>query len=117
MKTIIQRIALVAALMLAQPAIAQIVTVVDAVETSPSSMILPGTTSGMLTFNACTGGCEDDFRRVRLTAETVFTVDGKPVKFSDFRREFANTRQNSDSYALVSYATNTNTVTRIDIIG
>ena len=116
MKTTIRKLVLVTALLLVQPAIGQIVTMVNAVETSPSSMILPGATSGMLRFNACTGGCEDDFRRARLTAETVFTVDGKAVKFSDFRREFASARQDRNSYALVSYATDTNTVTRIDII-
>jgi hypothetical protein len=115
MKTTFHTAALATMLLLVQPAVAEIVTLVNAVETSPSSIILPSVANGMMTFNTCAGECEDDFRRARITAETRFTVDGKAVKFEDFRREFADIKLSKTSYALVSYATDTNTVTRIDI--
>lgn len=101
--------------MVAQPASAQIATAVAAVEASPANIILPGDTDGMITFRPCDGDCDEDYVRVRLSAGTKFTVNGKAVKFADFRREFATIKRNPESYALVTYETKTNTVTSIEI--
>lgn len=110
------RISLLAALLLlAQPSIAQIVTKVNAVETAPANIILPANTSGMMTFRPCDGECDDDYKRVSLSSATTFTVNGKAVKFEDFRKEFAIIKRRPSSYALVSYDVATNTVTSIQL--
>lgn len=110
------RLLLVAAiLMIGQPVLAQIVTKIDAIETTPANIILPATTDGMMTFRPCDGDCDVDYKRVRLTALTKFTVNGKAVKYEDFRRDFANIKRRPTSYALVSYETETNTATSIQL--
>ena len=111
----VRALLIAALLMVAQPASAQIVTAVAAVEASPANIILPGGTDGMMTFRPCDGDCEEDYVRVRLSAGTKFTVNGKAVRFADFRREFATIKRNPESYALVTYETKTNTVTSIEI--
>ena len=111
----VRKIIAVAILLFCQPALAQLVTVVDAVETSPANIILPANTNGMMTFRPCGGDCDKEYKRVRLTNGTKFTIEGKAVKFSDFRREFATIKRAEMSYALVSYDTETNTATSIDL--
>lgn len=112
-------IAAAAALMVTamQPAIAQIVTEVDAIELSPSNIIMPGSLNGMVTFRSCGDGCDEDYSRARLTAETRFYVDGRTVKFDDFRQDFANIKHRKNSYALLSVEIKTNTITSIRIQG
>lgn len=104
-------------LALCQPAVAdfEIVTLVNAVETSPSNIILPSSLNGMVSFRPCAGECDVEYSRARLTEGTTFAVDGKAVKFEDFRKAFAVIRGTDDSYALVSYDTKTKTVTSIDV--
>ena len=113
----VRAILIAARLLVAQPALSQIVTAVAAVEASPANIILPGGTDGMMTFRPCDGDCDEDYIRVRLTAGTKFTVNGKAVKFAEFRREFATIKRDRESYALVTYETQTNTVTSIEIAG
>ncbi len=100
-----------------QPAIAdfEIVTLVRAVELSPSNMILPASTNGMMTYRPCADECEEDYERARLTPETTFSISGKAVKFEDFQQEFAIVKNIEDSYALLSVDTKSKTVTSIDI--
>lgn len=88
---------------------------IDAVELTPDNIILPATASGTMTFQPCQGECDEDHIRARLTANTRFVVDGRAVKFDEFRRDHAALRRSKDSYALVSYETETNTVTKIEI--
>jgi len=102
-------------LMFSHLAFAQIVTVINAVETAPANIILPGDTEGMMTFRPCDGDCDEDYIRVRLSANTKFSVNGKNKKFADFRRDLATIKRDARSYALVSYETETNTVTSIQI--
>lgn len=101
--------------MASHSAVAQIKTLIDAIETAPANIILPGNTSGMMTFRPCSDQCDKDYKRVSLTAETRFSVDGKAVKFDDFRRDFAIIKRAESSYALVSYDTETNTVISIQL--
>ena len=100
-----------------QPAMSQIVTKVAAHELSPANIILPGSVSGMVTFRACDDGCDEDYSRARLTADTRFYVDGRTVKFDDFRQDFAVIKQRRNSYALLSVDVETNTITSILIQG
>jgi hypothetical protein len=116
MKMTIRKLVLVLALLLVQPVIAQDRATINAVELSPSNIILPGTANGTMTFRPCDGDCEAEHIRARLTENTVFTIDGRKKKFDEFRREFAIIKRNSKSFALVIFATDTNTVSNIEII-
>ena len=93
----------------------QIVTLIDAVELSPSNMIMPASTNGLMTYRPCAGECDADYERALLTPNTVYSVKGKVVKFVDFQNEFAKARSSSDGYALLSVEVKTKTVTSIDI--
>lgn len=106
-----------AVLALGQPAIAEfeIVTLVDAVELSPSNIIMPGSTNGMMTYKPCANECDAQYERARVTAETRFSISGSAVKFSDFQVEFASLKNAKDSYALLSVDTKTKTVMSLDI--
>lgn len=107
----------IAVLMLAAwlPAIADIATVVEAVETTTSNIKLPVSNNGRLSFQACAGPCEKDFVSVRLTPDTAFFVSGLAVEFDEFRTAFLNIRTGSKTYALVSYDTQSGTVTSVRI--
>ena len=101
-------------LLLCQPAFA----LTRAVETLPGSIILPATVNGMVSFKAwCDDECNDQEhnKRARLTPNTKFRLDGIRVKYEEFRRGYAGMRVSEDSYALVSYDTETNTVLEIEI--
>ncbi len=111
----VRKLMIAAAVLLSTHATAQLVTLIEAVETSPANIILPATTQGMVTFRPCAEQCELPYKRVSLNAATRFTVDGKAVRFADFRREFAIIKRAETSYALVSYETETNTVTSIQL--
>ncbi len=92
-----------------------IVTQVLAVEMSPSNMILPATTNGMLTYKPCADECDAEYERARITADTRFSISGKAAKFVDFQAEFAAIKNAEKSYALLSVEKATRTVTSIDI--
>ncbi len=111
----IRKLLLVTLLGLAGTATAQGVIVIDAVEMSPGNIILPGTANGMMTFRPCAGACEEPYERVQVTPETQFTVNGKRVKYEDFRREFAVIKAHPKGYALVRYETKTRTLRNLDI--
>lgn len=107
------------ALLVTQSALADrvIVTEVDAVELSPSNIILPGSVNGMVTYRACAGECEAEYQRTRLTEATRFVVNGEAVRWDDFRVDFTTIRSDEDSYALLSVDLETNTITSIQIQG
>ena len=111
----VRKLMIAAAILISTHATAQLVTVIEAVETSPTNIILPATTEGMVTFRPCAGECERPYKRVSLSAATRFTVNGRAVRFEDFRREFAIIKRAETSYALVSYETETNTLTSIQL--
>ena len=103
------------ALSLCGSAIADIVTVVDFVETSTANVNVPTTTNGQLTFKPCADTCEAEFIAARLTPDTEFVVRGQRVTFIDFRRAFYALRRGNDDYALVSYDTEKRVVTSINL--
>lgn len=90
-------------------------TLVLAVEASPAHIILPASTNGMVTYRGCYGECDKEYERARLTAETTFTVDGKAVKFEDFRQVYQEIRNLENSYGLISVDLKLGTVTNIDL--
>lgn len=95
----------------------EIVTLVRATELSPSNMILPATTNGMMTYKPCVGECDEDYKRARLTDATRFSVAGKQMKYADFLRQYSVIKNGANSYALISVDTTTKTVTGINIRG
>lgn len=111
----IRKISIATLLLLCLPTFAQMILVEDAVETSPSNIIVPATINGWVTFKPCAGECEAEYKRARLTGETKFVVNGKAVKFDAFRRDHFALRHSDDSYALVNYEPETNAVIRIEI--
>lgn len=113
----IRKLIIAIVLVVSMPAAAQMVTLINAIETSPANIILPANTSGMMTFRPCAEECEKDYIRVQLSAGTTFSVNGKAVKFEEFRRNFAIIKRAAESYALVSYDTDTNTVISIQLAG
>ena len=101
-------------LSLALPAMAEITTIIDAVETSVSNINVPPGPNGRLSFRACSTDCENEqLIVVRLTPATIFTVRGQVMSFKDFRREFYNLRAGAEGYALVTYDTERDTATSV----
>jgi hypothetical protein len=98
------------ALLAFSAASADLVTIVDAVELTPSNVIMPGSINGTVTFRPCTGECKKEHRRARLTPTTEFYVDGKKVKFDVFQNAMSVLRGNDEAYALISVDLQNNTV-------
>ncbi len=109
----IRKILIAALLVLCHPAFAS----VDGIETPPDGIILPATVNGMVSFKIyCSDDeCKDNYKRARLTANTKFQLDGKAVKYEEFRRGYAAMQVGEKSYALVGYDTETNTVVKIEV--
>jgi hypothetical protein len=110
-----RRIVSILALALCVSATADIVTVIDAVETSAANVNVPTSLNGRLTFKPCAEACDEEFVSVRLTPETQFVVRGQQVNFADFRRAFYKVPRNRIYYALVSYDTENRTVTSVHL--
>jgi hypothetical protein len=110
-----RRIVSILALALCVSATADIVTIVDAVETSAANVNVPTSINGRLTFKPCAEACNAEFISVRLTPETQFVVRGQQVNFVDFRREFYKLPRYRIYYALVSYDTEKRTVTSVHL--
>ena len=106
-------------LLASQSAIAEktLVTLIDAVETSPSTIILPASVNGMVTYKTCPDDCDREFERARLTADTAFKVGGKRVKFEDFRIAFDRIKRDDDAFAGLRVNLKDNTVVEINIVG
>ena len=117
MHKLIMAMTLALTLVVSMPAMAQTQIVINAIETSPANIILPANTSGMMTFRPCAEECEKDYKRVQLSATTTFSVNGKAVKFDEFRRKFAIIKRAATSYALVTYEVKTNKLISIHLAG
>ncbi len=110
----LRQVILLAILSISMAATAEIVTLVDAVETSTANLSVPTASNGNLSFKPCADDCEE-ILKLRLTAETSFVLNGVSMEFIDFRREFYKLRRASKDYALVSYDTQRNTVTSVQV--
>lgn len=103
------------ALAICMSAAADVVTMVEAVETLTANINVPTSTNGRLMFKSCSDKCDDDFISARLTPETQFVFNGQRMLFVDFRQNFFNLNRGGDTYALVSYDTVGKTVTSISV--
>ena len=98
------------------PAMAEITTLVAAVELSAANLTVPPGPNGRLSFKVCEMDCDDEaVIHVRLTPQTRYVVHGETMEFIDFRREFYNLRRGNDAYTLVTYDTEKDTVTSVQI--
>ncbi len=111
----VRKILVVLALFASGTAAADIVTKVEAVETSTSNVSVPTAPNGRLMFKPCSGDCDEKFIIVRLTPETVYTVGSQRTDFLGFRRAFFNMRRGKDGYALVAFDVEKSTVTSVTI--
>jgi hypothetical protein len=111
----IRQYILIAMLAVSVPALAQLSTLVEAVEAAPSEINLPTSPNGNLTFKPCWQECDADYISVRLTAGTQYLFQGEVVGFADFRKHFFNKRHSSDGYALVTYDADKNTATSVAV--
>ena len=103
---------LIAVLCISASALAEIRTLVSAVETDPAYLHVPTTTNSRLSFKLC-ADCETMV--ARLTPMTTYSLNGDALDFADFRRKMNNRRKRSDGYALVLIDTKTNTVRSIEV--
>lgn len=106
---------LLAILCLGMSAAAEMTTIIEAVEASTSVIYVPTSADGNLRFKPCADRCDAEYVSVRLQASTKFKIQGKLVSFAEFRRGFYNLRRGKDGYALVSYDTEKNTATSVEI--
>ncbi len=104
---------LLLALSLSLPALADLVTVVRAVEVSTTNINVPTSPNGRLSFKPCSGDCKADYLSVRLTPATLYEVNGAATDFIGFRKAFFNLARDTDHYALVSYDAKSDTVTSV----
>ena len=111
----LRKIFLVLTLGFCMSALADITTLVEAVETTAANLRVPTSSNGFLSFRPCAEPCDEDFVRARLTPSTQYVVGGKTLAFIDFRRELSGLRGASNVYALVSYETSKSTVTSVRI--
>ena len=96
----------------ALPAMAEIRTLTDARETSPSNMTVPTTSNSRLSFRTCS---ECDLVTARLTPATSFTINGARMEFEDFRKAFLVLRARGNGYVLVSIDTESKTVKSLQV--
>ena len=93
----------------------ELTTLVEAVELTPANMILPVSTNGAMTYRGCSDECDKSYERARLTAATTFSVNGRNVKFDEFRLAYQQVNSSHDAYALVSVDLKLGTVTDIKL--
>ncbi len=110
-------ILMAAVLLVSQGALGQLETLVNAVETAPSNISFPASENGTVSFKPCSEECNSEYTRVALNNATQYFIDGRAVKFADFRIKFAQIKHSNGSYALVSYDTKSKIVTSINISG
>ena len=94
---------------------AEIVTLVESVETVTANVKVPTSTNSRLMFKPCADDCKENFVSVRLTPETIFVINGQRMIFADFRKNFFNLPRGNDTYALISYDTSTKVVVSVSI--
>ncbi|MGB5353894.1 MAG: hypothetical protein WBN32_09815 [Woeseia sp.] len=100
-------------LSLCLPALADLTTMIRAVELTTSNLQVPTTPSGRLMWKPCSGNCKAQYESARLTAETRFKVNDAATDFLGFRQAFFNLSRDTDHYALVSYDPKANTITSV----
>ena len=79
----IRTLILILTLSMCGPAVAEIITVEEAIESSTSDIRLPENSSGYLVIRSCS---DCDEITLSLSAGTQYLVNGESVEYQDFRR-------------------------------
>jgi len=114
----IKTLLIVTALACCPPVLAEFETVVlvNAVEASAGNVILPASANGMVTYRPCAEKCDKEYERARLTSNTSFIVQGKTVKYADFKTAHAEFKNVAESGAFISVDVARITVTSIELV-
>ena len=83
-----------------------------AYEVALSDFNAPATENGGVTFKPCST-CERQL--VRVTGSTRYTVNGKAVRFDDFRKAVTRVRNRDDATVIVLHHLESDTVVSIDV--
>ncbi|MDH3748357.1 MAG: hypothetical protein OER97_09130 [Gammaproteobacteria bacterium] len=100
-------------LSLALPAAAQFTTVQLAHEVEMSTVRLPQSESGTIAFKAC-GEC--DYQTTRVSSETVWLVNNRPVTLVKFRQVVAGMTDRDKEYVTVKQHLERDLITQVSII-
>ena len=113
----IKTLLIVIALACCPPVLAEFETVVlvNAVEAAAANVILPASVNGMVSYRPCAEKCDEKFERARLTSDTSFIVQGKAVKYEDFKAAHADFKNFAESGAFISVDVARITVTSIEL--
>jgi hypothetical protein len=102
--------AIAVALLLAQPAAAQMKTLAEAHEVVLSELRLPGTESGTIGFKPCE---ECEYRTERVSPETVYLVNDRRVSLDEFSKALSGVNKREATYVTVLHHLERNIVTRV----
>lgn len=94
------------------PAAADFVLVAPAYEIRLSNFVVPVTKSGTVTFRRC-NECEPQV--VRMTRDTVFKVNGKPVKLKEFRQIVFQVKDRSRETIVVKHHLQSDTIVSVSV--
>lgn len=98
------------ALVLAMPVAAQMRTLQEAHEVMLSELRLPGTESGTIGFKPC----EDcDYRTERVSADTVYKVNGKSVSLQAFTEVLSGVNNRDATFVTVLHHLDRDVVTSV----
>ena len=78
-----------------------------------SNFQAPATANGGVTFQECD---ECERMTVRVTSETVYKVNGRPVRLEDFRKAIASVRDRDEVALTVLHHLESNTIEMIDVL-
>ena len=83
-----------------------------AYEINLSNFTVPVTSSGLLLFKDC---ADCDSRRVRMTRNTRFVVNGKSVELKEFRKNVFHVRDRESKTIIVMHHLESDTVTSVSV--
>ena len=99
-------------LMLVIPATADFVTTARAYELVISDLTVPTSQNSKLMFRECD---DCDYRSIRLTPHTIFNVNGRSVRFDEFREAIRDARNPDQTPALVLHHLESDTVKSVTV--
>lgn len=98
---------------LALPVIAGFDTISRAYEVRADFITVPTTENSNISFSEC----EDcNLTTARLTLETRYTINGRNVRFDEFRQALLSAKQSEESGAVVLHHLESDTVTSVSVI-
>ncbi len=100
-------------LMLAIPAAADFVTSARAYELALSDLTVPPSQNSKLMFKECD---DCDYMSIRLTPNTQFKINGRSVRFDQFRETIRGVRKPGEALAIVLHHLESDTVKSVSVL-